>query len=296
MLRKLILTGLGIAVTLYIALFLLLRYGQNRLIFIPDSQIKSTPQKYNLDYQDVWINVAQEQIHGWWIPATEQNAPALLYFHGNASNNGDLTEIAAIFHSLGVSALFIDYRGYGRSSPRFPNETRVYQDAEAAWQYLTTELQIEPQQAFVYGHSLGGAIAIELASKHPEMAGLITEGTFTSMKDMADLMPMLKIFPLSWLITQRFDSLAKVKSLQTPWLIFHGTADETIPLFMANQLALAASEPKQLAVIVQANHNNLPEFGGQQYLQTLKNFINWANQQATSSKKRSLFQLELSNP
>jgi len=105
------------------------------------------------------------------------------------------------------------------------------------------------------------------------MGGLITEGTFTSMTDMASLMPILKIFPLNWLITQRFDSLAKVKSLQTPWLIFHGTADETIPLSMANQLSLAASEPKQLAVILQANHNNLPEFGGEQYLLTLKQFI-----------------------
>ena len=273
MLRKLLLTGLGITATLYIGLFLLLRYGQNRLIFLPDSQIKSTPQKYNLDYQDVWIDVNQDKIHGWWIPATQKTAPILLYLHGNASNNGDLTEIAAIFHQLGVSSLFIDYRGYGKSSPVFPNETRVYEDGEAAWQYLTQELQIEPQQVFVYGHSLGGAIAIELAAKHPDMGGLITEGTFTSMKDMADLMPMLQIFPLDWLITQRFNSLSKVKSLQTPWLIFHGTADETIPLSMANQLSLAASEPKQLAVVLQANHNNLPEFGGQQYLSTLKQFI-----------------------
>lgn len=273
MLRKFLVTGLIITATLYITLLLLLRWGQNRLIFSPDSQIKSTPQKYNLDYQDVWINIDQDQIHGWWIPSIQKDAPALLYFHGNGSNNGDLTEIAAIFHSLGVSTLFIDYRGYGKSSPRFPNETRVYQDAEAAWQYLTTELQIEPQQAFVYGHSLGGAISIELASQHPEMAGLITEGTFTSIKDMAALMPILQIFPLNWLINQRFDSLTKVESLQIPWLIFHGTADETIPLFMAHQLAFAASEPKQLELIDQANHNNLPEFGGQQYLLTLKEFI-----------------------
>jgi len=224
MLRKLILTGLGIATMLYITMFFLLRYGQNRIIFSPDSQIKSTPQKYNLDYQDVWIDINQDQIHGWWIPAAEKSAPALLYFHGNGSNNGDLIEIAALFHSLGVSLLFIDYRGYGKSSPIFPNETRVYEDAEASWQYLTTELQTPPQQAFVYGHSLGGAIAIELATKHPDMGGLITEGTFTSMTDMASL-------------------------------------------------SLAASEPKQLAVILQANHNNLPEFGGEQYLLTLKQFI-----------------------
>lgn len=273
MLRHPILTGLGIMATLYITVFLLLRFGQNRLIFSPDNQIKSTPQEYNLDYQDVWINIDQDQIHGWWIPSTQPNAPAILYFHGNASNNGDLTEVAALFHQLGVSTLFIDYRGYGKSSSIFPNETRVYKDAEAAWQYLTTELQIPPQHAFVYGHSLGGAIAIELATKHPDMAGLITEGTFTSMKDMVDLMPLFKIFPLNWLITQRFDSLAKVESVETPWLIFHGTADEIIPLSMANQLSLAASEPKQLAVIVQANHNNLPEFGGEQYLLTLKQFI-----------------------
>ena len=228
MLQKLSWSILGILTTLYLTWCLLIRYGQSRLIFVPDSNIKSTPQEYNLDYQDVWIDIGEDKIHGWWIGSTRQNAPTLLYFHGNGSNNGDLVEIAAIFHSLGVSILLIDYRGYGKSSPVFPNETRVYQDAEAAWQYLTNQRQIKPQNIFVYGHSLGGAIAIELATRHPDMAGVIVEGTFTSMRDMAEFLPWLRIFPLDWLVTQYFDSISKIKSLQTPLLILHGSADDII--------------------------------------------------------------------
>lgn len=273
MLQKLGLAILGISATLYLAIALLLRFGQNRLIFVPDRQIRSTPQEYNLDYRDVWINLAQDRVHGWWIPGKRPAMPTLLYFHGNASNNGDLVEVAALFQQLGVSVLLVDYRGYGQSSPIFPNEERAYQDAEAAWKYLTSELQIEPSQIFVYGHSLGGAIAIELATKHPEMAGLITEGTFTSIEDMANLTPMLKLFPLNWLITQKFNSIEKVAALDVPWLILHGTTDRIIPLSMAQKLFAAASEPKQLAIIKGANHNNLPEFGGREYLITLENFI-----------------------
>ena len=268
-----ILEILGISVILYIAIFLLLRYGQNRIIFLPHRQIRATPQEYDLGYQEVWLKINQDRVHGWWIPATEPTAPALLYFHGNASNNGDLIEIALIFHRLGLSTLLIDYRGYGKSSPIFPNEVRAYEDAEVAWQYLTQELKIEPERIFVYGHSLGGAIAIELATKHPEMAGLITEGTFTSIKDMASLSALFKIFPLNWLITQRFDSISKVKSLQVPLLILHGTEDETIPLFMSDQLFAAAPEPKQLEIFSQAGHDNLPIFGGEKFLIILKQFV-----------------------
>ena len=133
--------------------------------------------------------------------------------------------------------------------------------------------QIEPERIFVYGHSLGGAIAIELATKHLEMAGLIVEGTFTSIRDMAGLMPGIKLFPLRWLVTQRFDNLTKIKSLQTPILILHGTADEVIPLFMSKELYAAAPEPKQLEIIERAGHNNLPEFNSQRYLLILKQFI-----------------------
>ena len=259
MLQKLGLTILAILATLYLASCLLLRYGQAKLIFHPHWQIRSTPKEYGLDYQNVWLSIDRDKIHGWWIPASESSAPALLYFHGNGSNNGDLVETAAIFHRLGLSVLLIDYRGYGKSSPIFPNETRVYEDAEAAWQYLTQARLIEPQRIFVYGHSLGGAVAIDLATKHPKMAGLITEGTFTSIKDMASLSSVFKIFPLDWVITQRFDSITKIQFLQVPLLILHGAADETIPLFMSQELYAAASKPKQLEIFQQAG-TQLPTY------------------------------------
>ena len=273
MLPKLSLTILGILTTLYVTCCLLIRYGQNRLIFVPDSYIKSTPEEYSLDYQDVWVDVGEDKIHGWWIASARQNAPTLLYFHGNGSNNGDLVEVAAIFHSLGVSVLLIDYRGYGKSSPIFPNETRVYQDAEATWQYLTKEREIERENIFVYGHSLGGAIAIDLASRHPDMGGVIVEGTFTSMRDMAGFIVWLRIFPLDWLVTQHFDSISKINTLQTPLLILHGSADDIIPVAMSKELFAAAPEPKQLVIIPQANHNDLPEFGDRRYLLSLQKFI-----------------------
>lgn len=277
MLSKLGVTLLGVAATLYIATCLLLLWGQTKLIFFPDSYLKSTPQEYGLDYQDIWLRIGKDQVHGWWIPGAQASVPTLLYLHGNGSNNGDLTEIAAILHQLPASVLLIDYRGYGKSSRVFPNETRVYQDAEAAWQYLTQLQKIKPQQIFIYGHSLGGAIAIELASKHPDVAGLITEGTFTSVKDLASLLPGLKMFPLSWLITQRFDSITRIKSLQTPILILHGAGDRTIPPLMAKKLYAAAPEPKYLTIFPEAGHNNLPELDLQQYLFTLQEFIKSAS-------------------
>lgn len=263
----------GIGAVLYISACLLLHWGQTRLIFLPDRLIRSTPQKYGLDYQDVWIDVNQEKIHGWWVPSGKKSAPVLLYFHGNASNNGDLTDMAAIFHQLRLTVLLVDYRGYGKSSPTFPSENKLYEDAVASWKYLTQERQIKPQNIFVYGHSLGGAIAIDLATKYPEMAGLITEGTFTSVKNMARTSKFLRVFPLDLIVTQRFDSIKKIKSLNTPLLILHGTGDETVPVFMAGELYAAATEPKQLVIFPQAGHTNLQEVEREKFLKSLEQFI-----------------------
>ena len=273
MLLKLSLIVSGVVATLYIAFCLLLRNGQTKLIFLPHHETRSTPQAYGWDYQDVWLDVGEDKVHGWWLPASNTTAPTLLYFHGNGSNNGDLMELAAIFRQLELSVFLIDYRGYGQSSPVFPNENRVYEDAEAAWQYLVRERKISPEKIVVYGHSLGGAIAIELATQHPEMAGLITEGTFTSIADMARLSPVMKLLPLSWVVTQRFDSIAKVGSLQMPILILHGTADEVIPFDMSEKLYAAAPQPKQREVFELAGHSNLPQFGGKQFTTAIARFV-----------------------
>ena len=180
---------------------------------------------------------------------------------------------AQVFHDLGLSVLLVDYRGYGKSSPIFPSETRVYEDAIAAWDYLSKIRKFPPENIFVYGHSLGGAIAIELASRHPEMAGLITEGTFTSIKAMAQSNQFLQIFPLNWIITQRFDSLNKIKSFKTPRLIIHGSKDKTIPVKMAHELFAFTSEPKQLVIIPQGEHTNVHEVEDQNYFSSLDTFI-----------------------
>ena len=171
--------------------------------------------------------------------------------------------------------LLIDYRGYGRSTGEFPNERRVYEDAEAAWQYLIEERGVAEDNVVIYGRSIGGAIAIELASHHPDAAGLITESTFTSMREMIDhshpLLP--KIAPVNLLLTQRFDSLRKVRSLQMPVLLMHGTVDKVVPPQMSQTLYDLLPGEKELVKIEGGDHNNLPYVEGSQYEESIQRFI-----------------------
>lgn len=267
-------TIFGLLITTYLGFCLLLRWGQTRLIFHPSPMIRATPADYGLEYEDVWLTVSTGEIHGWWIPASQVNAPVLLYLHGNASNNGDTVGRAWRLSQLGFAVLLIDYRGYGYSDRTFPDETKVYQDAEAAWQYLTQERGIAPQNLLLYGHSLGGAVAIEMAVRHPEMAGLIVEGTFTSMNAMANVMGYNRLFPLNLILTQKFNSLAKITELQVPILLIHGTEDTVVPSYMSQQLYDAVPFPdKQLYLISGAGHNDIAQVGGATYLKKISQFV-----------------------
>jgi Lysophospholipase len=149
----------------------------------------------------------------------------LLYLHGRGLNIGANITQSYRFRQLGFSVLLIDYRGYGRSQGSFPKESQVYEDAEVAYNYLVKQRQLLPSQILFYGHSMGGAVAIELAIRHPEAAGLIVHNSFTSMVDMVESNAYMRFFPVRLLLTQRFDSLAKVKSLRMPILFVHGIAD-----------------------------------------------------------------------
>ncbi len=261
---------IGLVVSVYLGLVIVFMFWPNRLMFFPSSVIKETPRNINLTYKEVYIPIGKQKLNAWWIESHNLNSPVLLYLHGNGGNIGDYSIDSKFFHDLGISVLFIDYRGYGHSTGDFPTEKSVYEDAEVAWKYLVEERKISAKNIFIYGYSLGSAIAIELAKQHQNNAGLIIESSFTSIKELIDYYQI----PLpNTNSVQYFDSITKVKSLHIPILFIHGSADEFIPPYMSNKLFMASSGPKSLLIISGATHSNALEKGGSIYRQAVFNFI-----------------------
>ncbi|MBD2122584.1 alpha/beta hydrolase [Trichocoleus sp. FACHB-262] len=277
LLKLLLVLGGGLAIA-YLAACVFLLFRQNRFIFFPAPVSETTPAVVNLVYQDIWIPITTptskaERLHGWWMPATGPEQGVILYVHGNGANVGATVSQSQRFHQLGLSVFVFDYRGYGRSEGSFPTEAQVYADTQAAWNYLTQVREIPSEQIFLYGHSLGGAIAIDLAIKQPEVAGLIVESSFTSMRRMVDVRGGFGLFPADLLLTQKFNSLEKVRSLKTPVLFIHGTLDLTVPAEMSRTLFQAAPEPKQLLLVEDAGHNDVAAIGEGRYLQVIQQFV-----------------------
>jgi len=220
---------------------------------------------------------AGENIHGWWWPAERKNAPAILYLHGVRWNlTGQLFRIQQL-RALGYSVLAIDYRGFGKSQGDLPSESSVYEDARVAWEHLV-KLQPDPALRLIYGHSLGGAVAVDLAAELGQEAasnstpvparGLVIESTFTSLGDVATAMADTSL-PVRWLLSQKFDSIDKIGEINMPLLIVHGAADRYVPPRFSGQLFNAAREPKRLLLVPGATHNNSMSLAGRTYRQAL---------------------------
>lgn len=271
---KILLGMLGMTALVYLGLCGWLWVSQRRLIFLPSAELTTTPADLGLAYETVVIPVGEGgQIHGWWLPG--QGAPPLtvLYLHGNAGNISTNLGRTALLRSLGVSVLTIDYRGYGLSSGPFATEHRLYEDAQAVYRFLHQERGIDPGQLVIYGHSLGGAITLDLAGRVPGLAALIIDASFTSMVDMVVLSHYNRWFPVRYLLTQRFDSLAKVPHLNLPIFYIHGLADMDIPPSMAEQLYQATPGPKAIWLVPGVDHNNLPDIAGAELQQQLRQFL-----------------------
>lgn len=278
---KAMVSGLGVGLIVYLTLCLVLAIWQHRLIFVPSRQMDYTPKDLGLNYEDVWLTVLnlegkKERLHGWWIPANStkiDNRKVILYFHGNGGNISYNLTPAQRFQSLGFSVFMIDYRGYGKSEGNFPTEAEVYRDSQTAWHYLVEQRKIKPQNIIIYGHSLGGAIAIDLAVRQPQAGGIIAENTFTSLRQMVDYQSQFyQVFPIDLILHQRFDSLGKLRLLQIPLLLIHGTSDRTVPSFMSQRLFNLANVPKQLLLVPYADHNNVASVSGENYLEAIQEF------------------------
>lgn len=217
-------------------------------------------------------------LHGWYC-APHRNVgdrlapvPAdmvLLWFHGNAGNLSHRYDMIHTLMKIPVNIFIIDYRGYGKSKGE-PSEEGLYADARAAWDYLTNERGIPPERVIIFGKSLGGVAAIDLASK-VEASGLIVQSSFTSASEMAAL--ILPIYPRFFLHT-KMDSKRKIANVGCPKLFIHSRADEVVPYELGRRLFEAAPEPKQFYEVESAPHNSTYKVGGEKYLEALRNFIN----------------------
>ncbi|HEX8012172.1 MAG TPA: alpha/beta fold hydrolase [Casimicrobiaceae bacterium] len=230
-----------------------------------------------------------QRIHAWWWPAADRQAPAVLYLHGSRWNlTGQTTRIEGL-HDFGFSVLAIDYRGFGKSDGDLPSEQTVYEDAGVAWDRLK-ELQPDAAKRFIYGHSLGGAVAVDLAARLSRAAavagvpvavrGLIIESSFTSLVDMArEVTPSL--LPVQLLLSQKFDSLSKMRELSMPVLIVHGASDRYVPARFSEALFKVAPEPKKLLLIAGATHNNSMRVGSAEYLAAIRELFGFKGLAAT---------------
>ena len=265
-----------LSVIVYLCILGLLWVRQSRLLYKPTHVLQTTPESHNLKYEEVWIpanDETSERLHSWWIPQRKNRIGALIYFHGAGLNIGYNVTQAHWLRKLGLDVLLAEYRGYGLSEGGFPTEKSFYEDAEAALDYLTQEQGISESEILVYGHSLGGAIAIDLATKHPDLAGIIVQNSFTTMADMVARTSYARWFPVRAMLHQRFESINKVRRLQMPILLIHTTGDPMIPCQMSERLYEAARDPKEL-ILVKSNvhHNAGAEFRTPEHLAKIKSF------------------------
>lgn len=266
--------AIGVAVGFYLCILVLLWIFESRLIYFPGQQrtLVAPPARLDLPVERVEFSTDDEiTLVGWAMPAGENSTGLwLLICHGNA---GNLSEFDRPLHyvglrRLGLSLLAYDYRGYGESGGA-PSEQGLYRDADAAYRYLRRTRGVPADRIVVFGHSLGSAVAIDLASRAPA-AGLIVEGALTSAVDRGqELYPYI---PVRRLARSRFGSLDKVAGISVPKLFLHATGDDVIPLAHGRRLFEAAREPKTF-VELEGGHADAFDVDSARYYASIARFL-----------------------
>lgn len=254
--RKLLVRASRTILLLVVCLIGMILLFENRFIYAParypdgdwDAAARSDPPVEDVSLQAV----DGTRLHAWFAHG-ENASVTILYFHGNAGNLSHRVHWIRALTRLPADVLALDYRGYGKSDGS-PTETGIYQDADAAYRYLVETRRVDPKSLIIYGKSLGGGPACDLAVRSP-CGALVVQSSFTSIPDMARR--LIPIFPAHWFVRTRFDNLKKVKRITAPKLFIHGRGDRLIPYRMAERLYEAAAEPKRIALFDGAGHNDL---------------------------------------
>lgn len=254
----------------YGSLAALLFLFQERLAYYPQigREILTTPRAHGMAYEALSLASADgERLDAWFVPVPQARG-VVLFLNGNAGNRSHRLDSIAMFHRLGYEVLIFDYRGYGRSSGK-PTEPGLYRDAEAAWRYLVGPRGADPRRIVVFGESLGGALAADLAARETPGA-LVLASAFTSAPDLAaDLFPWL---PARWLTRLRYDTLAAVAGFPGPVLVAHSPDDEIVPFRHGLRLHAAATGPRALLRLA-GGHNDGFIFMRPEWVAALAGFL-----------------------
>ena len=251
------------AVCVYITFCLLYWQGQWQLVFKPSRTITATPATAGMKFDDISFDATETgilQLNGWWIPA-EPHAPyaadtMLLLHNGSGSLSDSLPQLRAL-HTLGINVFAFDYRGFGKSLDVHPSEATTYEDADAAWRYLTDTRHLSPSRIVLDGAGLGAAIAAETAHRHPQAAALILEGPLPPVLDSLHFDARTHILPIRLLFHDRFDPTETLARLRTPKLMVYSAHQP------AGRYYAVAAEPKQQAIVA----------NDQDYLNSLRSFL-----------------------
>lgn len=245
---------------------------QRSWIFQPSDRSWWRGEEAAAGMSDVWIDFNAPstgqpvKLHGLWLAheslEKDARAPVMLYLHGARFNVTGSAFRARRMQELGFSVLSVDYRGFGKSSRELPSEAMAAEDARAAWEWLGREYPGRPR--YIFGHSLGGAIAIELAAQVGDEAGTLVEGSFTSIPDVVSTYKWGWL-PLGPLITQRFEAVNRVAEVGSPLLVVHGSEDRTIAPELGRKLFEAARGKKRFELVEGGSHHNTNAVGQPQY-------------------------------
>lgn len=251
---------------------------QRRWIFQPQTESWRGGLHAVDGMEDVWIEFTSAEtgepvkLHALWHPNPEPDAPVLLYLHGARWGVTGSAHRMRRMQALGFNVLAVDYRGFGRSSAALPSEALAHEDARAAWEWLAERYPAHPR--YIFGHSLGGAIGVHLASEVADAQGLMIEGTFTSVADVFSTMRWGWL-PVGWLITQRFDSAERIARVKAPVLVVHGSEDELIKPELGRALYEKAPGPKRWVLVEGGSHHSTNSVGHAQYEAALRDLFGW---------------------
>jgi fermentation-respiration switch protein FrsA (DUF1100 family) len=245
----------------------LLRWFEWRQVYHPRAEHAARGGDLGVPWEEARLRAADGVTLDAWFFSTSPRARVALVCHGNGGNISHRLGLYAALRDVGLNVLAFDYRGYGRSAGR-PSEEGTYRDAEAAYAWLR-QRGFAATNILVYGESLGGGVATELALREP-VGGLILQSTFTSIPDVgAGLFPWL---PVRTLATIHYDNRAKLPRVRVPVLVMHSPEDSLIPFAHAQQLFAAANPPKLFRPLV-GDHNDTRLAGAQGVTEILREFL-----------------------